>query len=146
MIDLFNEQRKIFQKNLVEKVALYDYRYCRYHINYSISLIFVEEKTDLSNIKSYLRKSDEYIKLNSHLYTLFLDCTDDEKGIKSSNDILCEIQAQFFSKHVYMSVVTASNYKDSFQMVHDLFDLIEYGIHHNMNNLLIDSSQPILNN
>lgn len=145
MIDRFNEKRALYQEKLVEKVVAYDYRYFRYHINYSIALLYVSEKVNLSHIKSYLRKSDEFIKLNTHIYAIFLDCTDDEKGIKTSNNSLNAIQAQFFSKHLYMAVVTASNYTDSFQMVHDLFDLIEYGINHNMNNILLDFSQPIKN-
>ncbi|HLD23072.1 MAG TPA: hypothetical protein VJA83_03955 [Sulfuricurvum sp.] len=144
MINLFNKQRTLYQEKMVAKVASYDYRYVRYHINYSVALVYVSEKANLSDIASYLRKSDEYVKLNGHLYALFLDCTDDEKGIKTSNKILLTIQAQFFSMHLYMAVVTASNYTDSFQMVHDLFDLIEYGINHNMNNILIDASRPVI--
>ncbi|MDD5716462.1 MAG: hypothetical protein PHW64_01550 [Sulfuricurvum sp.] len=146
MVNLFNEHRKMFQEELVEKIAVFDYRYSRYHINYSVAIGYVSEAADLSNVANYLRKSDGFIKLNEHLYAIFLDSTDDEKGIKTSNNILSAIQAQFFSNHLYMAVVTASNYTDSFQMVHDLFDLVEYAITHNMNNIVVDSSLPVNHN
>ncbi|MFA6143809.1 MAG: hypothetical protein WCW84_04840 [Sulfurimonas sp.] len=145
MIDLFNKHRKSFQEELVAKVSLYDYRYVRYSINYSIATSYVTEPTDLSHIALDLRQSDGFVKLNDHLYIIFLDATNDDQGIKTSTNILNKVQAKFFTKHLYMAVVTASNYRDSFQMVHDLFDLIEYALIHNMNNIVIDSSKPIRN-
>lgn len=145
MIDLFNKHRKNFQEELVKRASLYDYRYVRYGINYSIATSYVTEPTDLSLIASNLRQSDEFFKISDHLYIIFLDATNDEQGIKTCANILSNVQAQFFTKHLYMAVVTASNYRDSFQMVHDLFDLIEYALIHNMNNIVIDSSKPIRN-
>jgi len=145
MIDLFNKHRKKFQEELVKKVALYDYRHVRYNINYSIAACYITEPTDLTNIASNLRLSDDFIKINDHLYVMFLDSTDDEKGIKTSANILSSMQAQFFTKPFYIAVVTASNYTELFQMVHDLFDLIEYALIHNMNNIVVDSSKLIQN-
>ncbi|MCX6075126.1 MAG: hypothetical protein NTY39_12450 [Campylobacterales bacterium] len=145
MIDLFNKYRKNLQKEVVKRASLYDYRYVRYNINYSITACYVNEPTDLMHIASNLRQSDDFIKLNDHLYVMFLDATDDEQGIKTSTNILNSMQAQFFTKPFYIAVVTATNYTDLFQMIHDLFDLIEYALLHNMNNIVIDSSQLIKN-
>ncbi|MFZ2889532.1 hypothetical protein [Sulfuricurvum sp.] len=144
MIDLFKEHRKNFQEKLIEKMAVYYYRYTRYHTNYSVVICYVAEAIDLSIIKTHIRKSDEFFKLNNHLYAFVLDSTDDAQGIKTANNILSIIQPQYFSKHLYMAVVTASNYTDTFQTIHDLFDLIEYALHHNINNSVIDSTQPVL--
>ena len=144
MINALNENRPMYQERLIKESAEYHYRFTRYKVDYSILLIYIsEEDGDLSVCSKHLRDSDILLCFQKNFCALVFDGTKEEQGVKASNIILSRVQNQFFAKHLYMSVITANPEKSHFQLVHDLFDLIAYSIEHNMNNLVVESSQVI---
>lgn len=143
MADTFNKTFRVFQKTLVEHITIFEYRQIRYKINFCIVLFYSRTAIDIGDMQEHLRKSDRFIPLDSQLFAFVLDNCEEEAGIKTSNKILSLIQAHYFPDEIYATVVSSGNYSSVFQMVHDLFDLVEYALHHGMNNLVIDSSKII---
>ncbi|MDP2849770.1 MAG: hypothetical protein Q8O20_01715 [Sulfuricurvum sp.] len=144
MINTLNQQRQNFQEQLIKEITEFHYRFNRYHTKYSIALAYIsEENGDLSICSEHLRESDTLILFQNNFCALIFDSTNEEQGIKAANNVLSDVQNIFFAKHFYMAVTTASDEYSEFQMVHDLFDLISYALEHNMDNLVIDSSQII---
>ncbi|MDP1785071.1 MAG: hypothetical protein Q8K81_06565, partial [Sulfuricurvum sp.] len=133
MINAFCEHRQHFQKQLIQEVADYHYRFSRYHATYSIALVFTSEvDVDFSVFSQHLRASDKQIFLQTNLCAIIFDGTNEEQGIKAANNLLSHVQNIFFTKHLYMAVVTATTNSTQFQTVHDLFDLIAYALNHNL--------------
>lgn len=146
MINILKEQRHIFQEQLQAEIKEYHYRFTRYHVNYAIVLLYIsEENCDLSICGKHLRETDKILFFQPNFCAILLDQTNEEQGIKAANIILSRIQNIFFTKHLYMAVIAASNDRSQFQMVHDLFDLISYALNHKMENLVLESSQVIQN-
>ncbi len=146
MVNTFNEYRQKFQEQLVKESMNYHYRFTRYHADYSIALAYIsDEHVDLNVFAEHLRASDMLIFFHANLCAIIFDGTNAEEGIKAANSLLSHVQNFFFAKHLYMAVISTDRDKSQFQMVHDLFDLISYAITHNMDNLVVESSQVIRN-
>lgn len=144
MINTLSAHRQHYQEMLLKEVSAFHYRFTRYHANYSIVLAYIsEENGDLSACSNYLRGSDSVIYFQSNFCAILFDNTNEEQGIKAANNILSRVQTRFFSKHFYMAVISATDEKSEFQMIHDLFDLIAYALEHNMDNLVVDASQVV---
>jgi len=137
------EERSIMQEKLTQAIKDFSYRFKRYEINYSIAIGHSPEDIDLSSLSHYIRESDRFIVLDHNTCAVILDCTNDECGIKAANNLLTHFQGNFFSSLLYTGIVTASNYDTVALMTHDLFYLLDYAIFHNMNNILMESSQLI---
>jgi hypothetical protein len=145
MINALNQKRQIFQKQLLQEIQEYHYRFIRYHIDYSIVFAYIsEEDGDLSTCSCHIRESDMIIFFQTNFCALIFDNTNEEQGIKAANNLLSRIQNRFFAKHLYMTIINATTEQSEFQMVHDLFDLLAFALDHRMDNLVVDSSQIIL--
>lgn len=144
MINTLNQHRQVFQEALIHECEPFHYRFTRYHADYSIALAYVsEENGDLRNCGKYLRESDRIVFFQNNFCAILFDNTNTEQGIKAANNILSRVQDLFFTKHLYMAVITSSHERSEFQTVHDLFDLIIYAFEHKMENLVVDTSQII---
>lgn len=146
MIDVFKENRKHLQEQLIIETAYNHYKCSRDAIPYSITLTYIsEEDFDFSSLTKYLRVDDKIILLQSNLCAIVFDGTTEEQGLKATENLLSHVQNICFTKHLYMAVVTVNSHDTEFQIVHDLFDLLSYAINHNMDNSVIERSQIIEN-
>ncbi|MCL4432580.1 MAG: hypothetical protein M1300_09695 [Epsilonproteobacteria bacterium] len=146
MIDIFKEHRKHFQEQLLNDVSGYHYRFTRYHTPYSISLVYIAETSvSLDTLEKHLRESDKIIFIQTNLYAIIFDDTNEEQGLKAAENLLYFIQNICFTKYLYMAVVTVNSNNTEFQTIHDLFDLLSYALDHNMDNSVLESSQVIKN-
>ncbi len=143
MINVFKEKRQTLQAKLLHEATDYEYRFKRYHLNYSIAIGFTPESIDMTPLSAFIRASDRFVVLEPNICAIILDGTADEGGIKAANNLLTYFQNHFFGHSLFASVATASNFIDASHLVHEVFDLLEYAIANNMDNLLIDSSQVI---
>lgn len=144
MLNTLNQHRQMYQEELIKVCEPYHYRFIRYQSQYSIALAYIlEEDGDLSSCGKHLRESDIVIYFQSNFCAILFDNTTEEYGIKAANNVLARVQNLYFAKHFYMSVITVAEERSEFQMVHDLFDLMSYALEHNMDNLVVDTSQVI---
>lgn len=137
------EQRSLMKEKLSQAIKDFGYRYKRYEINYSIAIGHTSEDIDLSQMSGFIRETDRFIILDYNTCAIILDCSDEIRGIKAANNLLTHYQGLFFSKALYLTIVTANNYDTNHKMLHELFYLLDYAIKHNMNNILLDHSQVI---
>jgi len=144
MFDALNAHRLHYQEMLFDAISSYNYRFTRYNEIYSIVLVYISEECgDLLDYNDFLRETDTIICFRPNLCAIVFDETNIEQGIKAAENILTRLQVRFFSKHIYMTVITVSHEQSEFQTIHDLFDLMSYALIHNMDNLVIDTSQLI---
>ena len=141
MVTFSAEQRSIMQEKLTQAIKDFSYRFKRYEINYSIAIGYSPEELDLTPLSHFIRESDRFVVLDQHTYAIILDCTDDESGIKAANNLLTHYQGEHFSKPLYTSIVTADNFDTVPLMIQELFYLLDYALEHNMNSILMESSQ-----
>lgn len=146
MIDVFNENRKHLQEQLIIETAYYHFKYSREETPYSITLTYIsEEDFDFNRYKEHLRINDKIILLQPNLCAIVFDGTTEEQGLKAAEHLLYHVQDLCFTKHIYMAIVTVNPDDTEFQTVHDLFDLLSYALKHNMDNSVIERSQIIKN-
>ena len=144
MTHCFSEYRQQFQKQLLDEIGDYQYRFSRHQTVYSVALAFTPEETiNLKLFAQHLRRNDKFIPFQPNLCALVFDATNDAQGIKASENILSNVENHFFTTPLYMAVVTIDEETSPFQMIYNLFDLIKYAIEHNMSNEVIDSSQIV---
>ena len=146
MINVFNEHRQRFQERLIHETADYHYRFARYHMPYSLAVAYISEMdVDFTTFKRHLRASDKLILLQENLCTIIFDGTNEQQGLKATENLLAHVQDLCLTKHLYMAVVTVDDDSTEFQTVHNLFDLLSCALNHNMDNCVLESSQVILN-
>lgn len=139
------QERKILQKQLLDEINTFDYSFTRYKVNYSIAMAYTKDKIDMEAMNAFLRKTDRLVVLSEYVCAVVFDQANDKNGIKAANHLLTHFQAFHFGETLYACVVTASNYSDQSKMVHDIFNLLDYSVSKNMNNLVLDISQVISN-
>ncbi|MCK9371794.1 MAG: hypothetical protein M0P91_01245 [Sulfuricurvum sp.] len=138
-------RRKEMYEKLAQKITDFDYRHTRYKVNYSIAVSYTPESLDMAPLISYIRKTDRYICLDETVHAVVFDCANAEQGIKAANNLLTYFQHANFSKSIYASIIIADDFTNTGQMIAKLFDLLDYAIQHNMDNLIVDSSQIVWN-
>lgn len=141
MLSLLKNERKEFQKKLLEAIKEYEYHFERYDVSYSVSIAYLPESIDAVSISGRIRKSDRYIRLHDNLHAVVFDYTDDVDGLKAANKLLTYFQVEHFGKSLYAAIVTASHEKTPAEIITELFDLLAYSIEHNMDNHVMDASQ-----
>lgn len=139
-MNLLKNERKEFQRKLLEAIEEYEYHFERYEVSYSVSIAYLPETLDIANICSRIRKSDRYIRLADNLHAVIFDFTDDVEGLKAANKLLTYFQVEHFGKSLYAAIVTSSHEKTPAELVTELFDLLQYAISHNMDNHIMDAS------
>lgn len=139
-----HEQHSLMKDKLSQAVKDFSYRLKRYKISYSIAVGHTtKEDIDLSLVSDYIRETDRFITLNHNTCAVVFDCTDEITGIKAANNLLTHFQDSFISTPLYVSVVIASNYEADSKMIHELFDLLDNAVEHNMNNIILEQTQAI---
>jgi len=134
---------KSLHEKLLTEITSFEYRSKRYHVNYSIAIYTSDEEIKLDLFQENIRKSDQYIFMQKNLYVVIFDSTNEEQGGKAANNILVNFENLYFSKSLFFSIVSSSNYADGSAMVYSLFSLLHYALVNNMNNILIDDSQVV---
>lgn len=134
-------KRRHYAKVIQEAIHLLNYRYERYDFYYSVAIGFCPEPIDMTPLATFIRESDQFIILENNLCAVVLEGANDASGIKAANKFLSHFEGSFFSMPLYAAVVTASNYDATSKLTHDLFNLLDYAIAHNMKNMVIDPSQ-----
>lgn len=144
MTHCFSKHRQAFQKQLLDEIGDYQYRFSRHQTVYSIALAFTPDETiNLEFFASHLRRNDKFIPFQPNLCAIIFDATHEEQGIKAANNLFTGVQNLFFTTPLYMAVVTAEEETSEFQMIYNLFDLVQYAIEHTMTNEVIERSQVI---
>lgn len=141
MLNSFKVNRQKYYTEIAQEIASCSYRNKRYSFNFSIAIAFAGDEVDLKSFSDHKRKTDKFIVLEEHLACLILEGTDSDSAIRATSKLHNKFQLENFNKKIFIAVVTASDYADDNAMIHSLFNLLEYAVKHNMDNLVIDKDQ-----
>ena len=103
-----------------------------------------DDNMNLEGFVDSKRKTDNFIHLENHLYCVVLDGADYDASIKATSNLQTQFQTKYFDKKLYVAVVTAKEYDSDTVMVNSLFNILEYSVSNNMDNMLIDKFQVLL--
>lgn len=142
-LEKLRDKRRVYHKNIRESLEHYAYRGDRYNIDFSVAIGLSDEDIDLTPFGSYTRKTDAFLILEKNICCVVLDCTPPGGGMKAAENMLVGFQQRFFSRSLYSSVVWYHEYRDVSKMVHHLFDVLEYSLSNNMDNMVVDPTQII---
>jgi hypothetical protein len=120
------------------------YRNKRYNLDFSLAIGLSYDQINLEKFIDSKRKTDNFIHLEDYLYCMVLDGASYESAIKATSNLQTQFQTQYFNKKLYIAVVASSEFDNENIMVNSLFDILEYSISHNMDNMVIDKSQMLL--
>ena len=143
MINIIKENRNKYQKIVVNKINDYFYKRKRYNRHFSLAIGLSDPDIDVSTFNEHNRQTDIFIKLEKNLCCEVFDGTSAESGIKAAGILLTDFESHFYTKRIFASIVFSKDYDTSSQMVHRLFDILEYTCSHNMENMVIDNSLMI---
>ncbi len=141
MIKEIKENRLLNHKTISSRIENYDYRARRYKQSYALAIGYTEDGIDISNFSEYTRQTDFFIELDKNLCCVVFDNANISSGIKASTNMLVGFQQGNFGKIMYTSVVCSDQHEKSSTLIHELFDVLEYSILNNMNNMVVDAQQ-----
>jgi hypothetical protein len=134
---------KSLNEKFFSELASFEYRYKRYHVNYSVAIYALDEEIEADFFYKNIRRSDHCILIQKNFYIVIFDSTNEEQGGKAANNILVNFEHFYFSKPLFFSLVSSTNYSSAKTMVYTLFNLLHYGMSNNMHNILIDESRVV---
>lgn len=143
MINLIKNNRRNYHQKIIDKLGDYAYRMKRYDLDFSVAIGFSEDEVNLAEFISIKRRTDEFIVLEDNLCCIILDGADSNSAIKAASNLQTEFQHRHFNTKLFVSVVTAKDYDNDAVMINSLFDILEYSILNNMDNMVIDNHQII---
>jgi len=147
MINVVKNNRQKYLQEIISHLDDYSYRSKRYNIEFSLAIGLCNESIDLTTFINFKRKTDTFITLETNLCCIVLDCTAADSAIKTASNLLSVFQSKYFNKELFTAVVTSKDYDDNNnRMINDLFDILDYSVSNNMDNLVLDQSQMLEQN
>jgi len=144
MISQIKENRiNSYQKEILEKIDNFSYRFKRYNQHFSLAIGFCDESIDMRNFGENKRQTDLFIILEKNLCCIVLDCAPSGCDIKAASNLLSQFQNSFFDKEIFTCVISSEEVQESSKMVSQLFDILIYSLERNMNNMIVDSQQML---
>lgn len=140
MIEGLDKMYELIKEKLTQQISNYEYRYERYNQNYSIAIAYTTENIDLSQMDSYIRTSDSFIKIQPNLCAVILDFTDGITGVQAANKLLTSFNNTFYEKQIFAAVATANEHTTTMSLINELFNILKFGLTNDMDNLVLDSS------
>lgn len=137
---MIKENRSKYQTIIVNRIDDYFYKRKRYDQHFSLAIGLFDPDIDLTVFDEHSRQTDIFIKLERNLYCEVFDGTTAGSGIKAASNLLTIFESHFYGKRVFASIVFSKDYDTSSQMVHRLFDILEYSYSNNMQNIIVDNS------
>lgn len=138
MLEHIRQNRQGYLETIDSRTTDFFYRTERYKQSYSIAIGFTNPEIDLSGFASYTRQTDDFIVLEKNICAVVLDCAPANCGIKAATNMLSGFQSLNFGQRLYTSVVSSENQSSSKMMINQLFDVLEYSIANNMDNMVVD--------
>lgn len=143
MISMIKENRSKYQKIIVDKIDDYFYKRTRYDQHFSLAVVLSSPDIDISVFNEHNRQTDMFIVLEKNLCCEIFDGTTEESGIKAASNLLTSFESHFYTKRIVISIVYSKDYNTSSQMVHRLFDILDYAYSHKLENMVVDNSLVI---
>ena len=143
MINIIKDNRNKYHNIIVNRIDDYFYKRKRYNQHFSLAIGLSDPDVDVSAFDEHNRQTDMFIKLEKNLCCEVFDGTCAESGIKAAAILLTGFESHFYTKRIFASIVFSNNYDTSSQMVHRLFDILEYSYSQNMVNMVVDNSLMI---
>lgn len=136
--DIRNNRKK-YQKLILDAIENEVYECERYKINLSIALGDTDSSSDVKELAKTLRETDKLIILDEHICCVVFPFTDIAQGIKAASNLLSKFEMENFSQKIYMGVVTIEDCDRPQVQVVKLFDILEYAIENGINNIPLDT-------
>jgi hypothetical protein len=115
-----------YKKEILTKIEAYAYRKKRYDVDFTISIMISTSAFHTQSIQEHIRDTDLMIVLAKNLVAVVFDFTNEEMGLKASENLMALIEPQMFDKHLFVSVVSSHNSLDDDEQVRKaLYLLIE---------------------
>lgn len=141
MKNQIKENRKMYHEAIINRLSHFSYRKKRYKLNFSIAIGLCDEQINLSEFIEIKRKTDDFIVLQNNLCCIIFDGADSDSAIKAAANMQTDFQYKYFNKKIFVSVVAAEDYDDDIAMVNSLFDILDYAISNDLDNIVIDKNQ-----
>jgi len=133
-------ERKKHQKIIAEYISDFTYRSNRYNEDYSIAVMLCDADINLGHFLHHIRQTDKFIVLEKNLCCVVLDSSPPDVGIKAASNIQTEFQDKNFGKRLFTAVATFKDYDDEYKMINSLFDILEYAISYEIDNIVVDQN------
>jgi uncharacterized membrane protein len=113
-----------YKKEILTKIEAYAYRKKRYDVDFTISIMISTSAFHTQSIQEHIRDTDLMIVLAKNLVAVVFDFTNEEMGLKASENLMALIEPQMFDKHLFVSVVSSHNSLDDDEQVRKALDLL----------------------
>ncbi len=146
MIDFIQNNRSKYHEIIIDALVDYSYRMKRYDLNYSVAVGYSEPGANLAEFIKMKRQTDTFIVLEDNLCCIIFDGANSDSAIKAASNMQTSFQHKYFNIKLFVSIVTGQDYYNDTVMVHSLFDVLEYSLLNNMDNIVMDSHQLLKHN
>ena len=101
-----------YHDKIAELIHLYEYRFNRYGLEYSLVLCYQREGEDLSDIGSLVRLTDSYMMLEKRYYCVVYEGTNLDQAMKAAHHIILHFKREHGSNEIFVSAVSAREKMD----------------------------------
>ena len=140
IIEKIKLNEKVYSNIIEEEIKQYSYRHQRFSHDFSIAIGLSKDELELGGFANGLRVSDRFFILDEdRMGCAVFDCTNTDQGVKAAANMISKFEMSYFSKHLFVSLVSSSEHDDPESMVSMLFALLYNALEKNLSNVVVDS-------
>jgi hypothetical protein len=140
MLESIMSNRNKYHKIISDYISDFTYRGNRYNEDYSVAIMLCDADINLGDFLHHTRQTDKFIVLERNFCCVVLDSSPSVVGIKAASNIQTEFQNKNFGKELFTCVVTFKDYDDEYKMINSLFDILEYTLSYEIDNIVVDQN------
>ncbi len=124
LIEQILEHYNKYKNEIIKQIEEYSYRKRRYNVDFTLALFLAEKELQISLMASSIRDTDKLIVLEKNLACVAFDFSDEENGLKATENLLTRIEPKHFEHRLFVSVENSHDYSDEDEQVRRLLDTL----------------------
>ena len=124
LIEQILEHYNRYKNEIIKEIGEYSYRKRRYNVDFTLALFMSEKRLQMQLMDSFIRDTDKLIVLDENLVCVAFDFSNEEKGLKATENLLTQLEPKHFEHRLFVSVENSNEYSDEDEQVRKLLDTL----------------------
>lgn len=138
LIKHIRENLASYETKVLQAIEPYNYEKERYDIDFAIAVGATLDDVDMASFSQAIRLTDTFVVLDKNVSGVVFAFNNTENGIKAASNLLNKFEQQFFSKKIYLGIISSEDETTPEQQVKKLFETLCYGVEEGMSNIPLD--------
>ena len=135
LIEQILENYNSYKNDILSALEEYNYRKKRYGVDFTVTLYISSKEIPVEIVKEDIRETDRLVGLEKNFIAVVFDFTDEEGGLKASENLLAMLEPKLCCSQIYIGVTNSFDSIDDDEQVRRALDILVESIQSGFNNV-----------